>query len=669
MRLSINFKSPRKLSGVLLLGILALLAIGSLMYMHMPSTQETSLIPRKVLLSNPERERPALSPDGKWISFLAPHEGILNIWTQDRTTGEMKVLTQEKQRGIYNYKWAFDNQHILYTHDADGSENSKLYKVDVRTGINTLLTGAKGVKTKLIATSYRHPHTVLIGMNDRDPVHHDIYTLDILTGEKTLLVQNTEFSGFFCDDLKVVFAFKENPQGGTEYYQLEKDNRWTLHRTVSVDDTENTDPISLDGTQEWVYWQDSEGSDKANLVKMNLKTKERQLLFKGQKADLAYTIIHPTTKEILAVGENYLRWQVTPLTPDMKKDYKILEDMNLGEISIVSSTLDQKLWLVEFSTDTNPYSYYLYDRNTKKATFLFYDKPAWKGLPLVPMHPVEIKSRDGLTLVSYLSLPKDKKPGVPVPMILIPHGGPIGIRVEWELSPTDQYWTNRGYAVLSVNYRGSSGFGKSFIKAAYGEYAGKMHDDLIDAVNWAIKEKIADPKKIAIRGGSYGGYAALVGVTMTPDVFACAVDICGFSNLLTFFDTIPPYWDNSYESLKIWLGGDPKTPEGREILLKKSPLTYVNNIKKPLLIMQGGNDPRVKRTESDQIVAAMKEKGIPVTYILFPDEGHGFARPQNQSAEAAAMEIFFHKHLGGKLEPLGNELKESSAQILEGTVE
>jgi dipeptidyl aminopeptidase/acylaminoacyl peptidase len=283
--------------------------------------------------------------------------------------------------------------------------------------------------------------------------------------------------------------------------------------------------------------------------------------------------------------------------------------------------------------------------------------------------PAEIRSRDGLTLVSYLSLPKQKKPNIPIPMVLLVHGGPIGIRDNWGLDTAHQYLANRGYAVLSVNYRGSGGFGKSFVKAAYGEYAGKMHDDLIDAVNWAIKEKIADPKKVAIMGGSYGGYAALVGATMTPDVFACAVSCVGMSNLITFMETIPPYWRTSYAILKIMLGGDYATLKGKETLKRKSPLTYVNNIKNPLLILHGLNNPRVKKSESDQIVNAMKKNGIPVSYVIFPDEGHGWDRRENQLADAAITEAFLSKHLGGKLEPLKDEVKNSSMQVLAGNVE
>jgi dipeptidyl aminopeptidase/acylaminoacyl peptidase len=323
--------------------------------------------------------------------------------------------------------------------------------------------------------------------------------------------------------------------------------------------------------------------------------------------------------------------------------------------------------IVAFSDDHKPGRYYVYDRGTKKAEFLFYTKREWVDVPFVKMQPLELKTRDGLTMVSYLSKPSHAKPEVPMPMVLFVHGGPIA-RDEWGINPTHQWLANRGYAVLSVNFRGSQGFGKSFIHASYGEWGRKMHEDLIDAVHWAIQEGIADPKKIAIFGGSYGGYAALLGVTITPDVFACAIDVVGPSNLITLMETIPPYWKTEYEMLKIWVGGDPATEKGKAFLRSRSPLTHIQNIKKPLLIAQGANDPRVKKTESDQIVNAMTRKGIPVTYLLFPNEGHGFVRPENRLAYMAAMEVFLHQNLGGAVEPMGNEAKKSTMQVVTGNI-
>ena len=626
------------------------------------------LIPRKVLFDNPDHVSVRLSPDGKWLSYIAPKDGVLNIWVKNLSTGDTKVLTHEKKRGLRTYSWAYDNQHVLYVQDQNGDENWKLYKVDVVTGLSTLLTPEKDVHTKIIAASHLHPHKVLIGLNHRDPQYHDVYMVDIKAGTKTLVLENKEFADFLADDdLNIFMAIKLNDKAEGIYYLADGPGKWKLHRTVALEDVLTTSPLGLDSSGEWMYWLDSEGIDKANLVKIHLKTKEKQILAKGKQADLSEVIMHPLTKEILAAGENYMRKVLTPLTPEMAKDLESLRSVDDGEITIASTTLDHTKWIVAFMDDHKPGRYYLYDRNTKKAEFLFHNKKEWVGLPFVKMQPLELKTRDGLTMVSYLSKPANAKHGIPMPMVLYVHGGPVA-RDEWGINPTHQWLANRGYAVLSVNFRGSTGFGKSYIQASYGEWGGKMHEDLIDAVNWAIQEGIADPKKIAIYGGSYGGYASLLGVTITPDVFACAVDVVGPSNLITFLETIPPYWKSSYELTKIWVGGDPATEKGKKFLMSRSPLAHIQNIKKPLLIAQGANDPRVKKAESDQIANAMIHKGIPVTYLLFPDEGHGFARPVNRLSYMAAAEVFLHQNLGGSVEPMGDEAKKSTMKVVAGNI-
>lgn len=317
--------------------------------------------------------------------------------------------------------------------------------------------------------------------------------------------------------------------------------------------------------------------------------------------------------------------------------------------------------------------YYLYDRDRRDARFLFTNRTDLEGLPLAPMHGRVIRSRDGLNLVSYLTLPVwtdpdgDGVPGEALPTVLLVHGGPWA-RDSWGYNSMHQWLANRGYAVLSVNYRGSTGFGKSFINASNGEWAGTMHNDLIDAVDWMIAEGIADPDRVAIMGGSYGGYATLVGLTFTPEKFACGVDIVGPSNLRTLLGSIPPYWKPLMDLWKTRVG-DPFTEEGRAFLDSRSPLTYVDRIVKPLVIGQGANDPRVKQSESDQIVEAMKSRGIPVTYVLYPDEGHGFARPQNRLSFFAVTDAFLAQQLGGRSEPVGDDFQGSSIEVLQGATE
>jgi dipeptidyl aminopeptidase/acylaminoacyl peptidase len=344
-----------------------------------------------------------------------------------------------------------------------------------------------------------------------------------------------------------------------------------------------------------------------------------------------------------------------------------------GDITIASRTLDDKQWIVAFLMDNGPVRYYHFDRPSRKERFLFTNRKALEDQPLQKMHPLVIKSRDDLNLVSYLTLPPGSdsdgngRPEKPVPMVLNVHGGPWG-RDSWGFDSEHQLYANRGYAVLSVNFRGSTGFGKNFVNAGDKEWAGKMHDDLIDAVDWAIKEKVAQPDKIAIMGGSYGGYATLVGLTFTPDKFACGVDVVGPSNIVTLLKTIPPYWAPAIEMFKTRVG-DFTTEEGRKLLESRSPLNFVEKITKPLLIAQGANDPRVKQSEADQIVEAMKQKDSPVTYVLFPDEGHGFARPENSLAFTAVTEAFLARFLGGRYEAIGEAFKGSTVTVPTGAAD
>jgi dipeptidyl aminopeptidase/acylaminoacyl peptidase len=383
-------------------------------------------------------------------------------------------------------------------------------------------------------------------------------------------------------------------------------------------------------------------------------------------------MLHPTEKYVQAVAFNYerLHWKV--LDPSVAADFDILRRQEDGDMTVVSRTQDDGTWIVVYSLDDGPLRYYFYDRSQRMATFLFTDKENLKNKPLAKMHPVVIKARDGLDLVSYYTLPKgsdsgDGRPDRSLPMVLYVHGGPWG-RDYWGFDPIHQWLANRGYAVLSVNFRGSTGFGKNFINAGNMEWGRRMHDDLVDAVKWAVSSGIADPAKIAIMGGSYGGYATLAGLTLTPQLFACGVDIVGPSNLITLLETIPPYWKPAIEQFTTRVG-DFRTEEGRALLRERSPLTYADRIVRPLLIGQGANDPRVKQNESDQIVKAMQEKGLPVTYVLYPDEGHGFARPENRLSFYAVAEAFLAEHLGGGFEPIGQDFRGASLCVPEGARE
>ena len=649
---------------------------------------EVPLVAREVFFGNPDRASVQLSPDGKTLSFLAAKDGVLNVWVAPVSDpGAARAVTADTKRGIRQYFWAFDNAHILYSQDVGGDENWKIFSVDVATGQPKDLTPfetipgpdgqpAKGPDGKVLrpaaqieGVSPNFPGEIVLGINNRDPRFHDIYRVNIATGAMKQLFQNDGFAGLVVDDeFNVRLAMQMMPDGGSQLLKLSKDGQATPFQKIGMEDSLTTNPVGFDKAGGTVYMLDSRGRDTAALTAVRLDSGDSKLVAEDSRADIGGTLVHPTEKTVQAVNINYDRSEWKVLDPAVKGDFDYLKTVASGEIGVSSRTLDDSKWIVSYLMDDGPVRYYLYDRAAKNAKFLFTNRKPLEGLALSKMRPVVITSRDGLKLVSYLTLPaggKDaKRPEKPLPMVLFVHGGPWA-RDSWGFNPYHQWLANRGYAVLSVNYRGSTGFGKNFVNAGNREWAGKMHDDLIDAVTWAVNEKIADPSKVAIMGGSYGGYATLVGLTFTPDTFACGVDIVGPSNIITLLNTIPPYWQPLIEQFAKRVG-DHRTEEGRKFLESRSPLSLVDNIRKPLLIGQGANDPRVKQSEADQIAAAMQKKGIPVTYVLFPDEGHGFARPENSMAFNAVIEQFLASHLKGRAEPVGDAMSKSSAQVKAG---
>jgi dipeptidyl aminopeptidase/acylaminoacyl peptidase len=527
------------------------------------------------------------------------------------------------------------------------------------------------VQARIQETSPQFPEELLIGLNDRNPQLHDVYRINIVTGTRGLVQQNDGFAGFLTDEnFNVRFALRLTSDGGSEMLRLTETGHWERFIKVDMEDTLTTSPIGFDKTGSVMYLVDSRGRNTAALTSLNLDTRELTLIAEDDRADVSDTMAHPTEKTLQAVSFTYLRKEWQTLDPSIAPDLDYLRTVADGDIEVTSRTLDDRHWIVAYLLDNGPVRYYHYDREQKDARFLFTNRKALEGLPLARMHPVSIKSRDNRDLVSYYTLPldsdqeEDGHPDHPLPAVLLVHGGPWH-RDDWGYNPLHQLLANRGYAVLSVNFRGSTGLGKDFINAANLEWGGKMHDDLIDTVQWAIEQGMADPERVAIMGGSYGGYATLVGMTFTPDIFACGVDIVGPSNLFTLINSIPPYWQPQIE---LWATrvGDHRTEEGQALLNERSPLSYVDQIRRPLLIGQGANDPRVKQSESDQIVQAMQAKGIPVTYVLYPDEGHGFARPENNLSFFAAAEAFLSKCLGGRHEPVGEDFKGSSITVPSG---
>lgn len=630
------------------------------------------LIERDKLFGNPARATARLSPDGQRIAYLAPRDGVMNVWVAPLADPSAATpVTEEKVRPIRGYSWSPDGSQILYVQDKGGDENFLLYGVDLEGGDTTNYTPFENVRVTFVGVSNKIKNEILIGLNNRDPRWHDVHRLNLETGEITLVRQNDGYAGFVADDeLQLRLAAKPTPDGGMIIERIAADGETSELISIPAEDALTSNVAGIPQDADFAYMLDTRGRNLGALVKLDLESGETEVIASGSKADIGGIMAHPVTGEVQAYAENYLTNRWYPIGDAIKDDIAFLDREAGGEWSVTSRTDDDRYWSVVIDRVTEPAAYWLYDREDKSLDKLFTIRPELEGETLAPMYPAEIKSRDGLTLVSYLSLPphldpdQDGVPVEPVPLVLNVHGGPWA-RDGFGYDGEHQWLANRGYAVLSVNFRGSTGFGKDFVNAGDLQWGRKMHDDLIDAVDWAIEQGITTRDQVAIYGGSYGGYAVLWGVTNTPDRFACGVDIVGPSNLKTLLDSVPPYWASFFEQLARRVG-DPRTEDGLALLAERSPLTYVENIQKPLLIAQGANDPRVKQAESDQIVTAMKERDIPVTYVLYPDEGHGFAVPQNRLSFYAVAEGFLSHCLGGRYEPVGDDFEGASIQVPEG---
>lgn len=642
--------------------------------------QETQLIPREVFFGNPERAGLQLSPDGSQIAFIAPVDGVLNVWVGPADNLDAaKPVTKDTHRGIRIFFWTYTNDRIIYLQDSGGDENWRAYSTNVQAGETLDLTPFEGVQAQIQEVSPKHPNELLIKLNKRDPQFHDLFRVNINTGDMTLVFENPgEINGGLVadfltdDDYRVRLAQTVTEDTGLEILK-KTESGWEVLLKGEPADVMSTAPIEFDATGRIAYFVSSVDRDTAALLSIDLETGESALLADNTRADVGRVMIHPTRKTVQAVGFNYERQEWRLLDRSLERDWQQLRRLDDGDFAVTSRSHDDSRWIVAYTDDQAPVRYYLYEPATREAKFLCSDRPALEGLPLAEMRPVVIEARDGKKLVSYYTLPVgadsdgDGAPEQPLPMMLLVHGGPWG-RDSWGYNPMHQWLANRGYAVLSVNFRGSTGFGKAFISAGDMEWAAAMHDDLIDGVQWAIERGVADESRIGIMGGSYGGYATLVGLTFTPDTFACGVDIVGPSNLVTLLNTVPPYWRALAQTFRTRVG-DVNTEEGRAFLMERSPISRVDAIMKPLLIGQGANDPRVKQAESDQIVEAMQEKNIPVTYVLFPDEGHGFRRPENMMAFMAVTETFLAVHLGGRYEPIDRAFEGSSITIPVGAEE
>lgn len=633
---------------------------------------DANLVPRQLIFGNPDRGGPRLSPNGKQLAWLAPKNGVMNVFVAPTTdVAQARPVTDEKQRPVPSYGWTNDSARLLYTMDKNGDENTHVYSVDVATLETKDLTPYEKTRARIDAMSKKFPTALVLALNERDPKYHDLYRFDMVTGQRKLLLKNERYVSFVYDDsLNVRYALEPRPDSGFEILAADGKGGFKPFQTILAEDSLTTYVAGFETAGRILYLSESRNRDTSALVAFDTQTQKQQLLAEDARADLSDVTTNPRDGRIQAAAFDYDRRNWKVLDPAVEGDFAYLKTVVDGELRILSRSEDDQWWTLRYDVSDGPQRFYLYDRAKKSAQFLYTSRPALEGKALAKLRPVVIQSRDGKSLVSYLSLPPGTeldgsgKPKAALPLVLWVHGGPWD-RESYGFDTLHQWLVTRGYAALSVNFRGSTGFGKAFTNAGDKQWGAKMQDDLLDAVHWAVTSGIADRKRVAIMGGSYGGYATLVGLSFTPDVFACGIDMVGPSNLNTLLASIPPYWVPMLEQFAKRVG-DPRTAEGKQLLDERSPLTRASAIERPLLIAQGANDARVKPAESDRIVSAVQAKGLPVSYLLFPDEGHGFARPENLIAFFAVSEVFLAQHLGGVYQPIGNDLSGSSIRVPQG---
>jgi dipeptidyl aminopeptidase/acylaminoacyl peptidase len=606
----------------------------------------TELIPRDVLFDYPEKVLPSLSPDGTRIAYLAPSNGTLAVWTRTIGANDDRVVASDPNRPIRNAFWSPDGNRVLYLQDVGGDENFHLFAADPSGNAEPVdLTPYEGTRVELQSIDLTRPDEILIAMNRRDPQVFDVYRLELRSGTSTLDTQNPGTIAGFADDaeMRVRAGVIQHPDASNEIVVRDDTNSpWrTLARFDPDDGTPDVAGFTPDGAS--LLAITSADANAARLVRYDLATGARTDIAGDPQYDISGVVFSPRTKTPIAAQVWRDRLEFIVLDPAYEADFATLKQQIPGDVKIESIDRDDRVWLVSSTIDNGSPSSWTYDRETKRAARLFVFRPALERYTLAEMTPVTYPARDGLTIHAYLTTPAGVEPRG-LPTVLFVHGGPWA-RDGWGYNGYVQWLANRGYAVLQPNFRGSVGFGKAYMNAGDREWAGAMHHDLLDAKDWLVAQGIADPARVAIMGASYGGYATLAALAFSPDAFACGIDIVGPSNLNTLLASIPPYWETLRATFTRRMG------ESEEFLTANSPLFKADAIRAPLLIGQGANDPRVKIAESDQIVEAMRRNGQPVTYVVFEDEGHGFARPENNKRFNAAVEAFLRDNLGGRAEP------------------
>jgi len=658
------------------LSLVCVLLLASIATANGDKSTAPPLIDRDIIFGNPEIAAAQLSPDGKYIAFLKPWKDTRNVYVKavDEPFSSARLLTTETKRPVAGYFWTRDSKYILYAKDNDGDENFNVYAVDpsakpaagAEAPPSRDLTGLKGVRVMLYEVPKSDPDVVYIGLNDRDKAWHDLYKLKISTGEKTLMRKNTERITGWVFDLKgqLRMATRSAENGDTEMLRVDADG---FTKVYSCSVFETCHPLQFQPGDQRLYMETNRGTDLISLVLFDPQTSKTEMVESDPlgKVDFGGALFSEANDELVET------WYIAARTKTYYKNKAFGDDVHWiehkfpdQEIIVVSRTKDEQDWLVTAVSDTEPGETLLFDRKTQTLTPEFKVREKLPRADLAQMKAVTYKSSDGLEIPAYLTLPQGAE-AKNLPTLIIPHGGPWG-RDQWGYNPLAQFFANRGYAVLMPNFRGSTGYGRTFLDAGNLEWGRKMQDDLTWGAKFLVSQGIADPKRLGILGGSYGGYATLAGVAFTPDLYAAAVDIVGPSNLITLMDSIPPYWE-SIRTMFYKRMGDPNTPQGKALLVEESPLTSAEKIRTPLLVAQGANDPRVNRREAEQIVIALRDRGFPVEYILAPDEGHGFARPVNNLALFMASEKFLALHLGGKYQEGGSA--EEVARLKEITVD
>jgi len=606
------------------------------------------LIPRSRLFGNPCRFGPQLSPDGMRIAWLAPDEGVINICVAGIDMKNARFVSRDRDSGIYIYLWAKDSRHLFFLRDDRGNENRRIFLANLENDEIRELSPFEGIRVQQVITDRHFPNEVMFGMNLRDRRCFDLYRYNIETTDLILEQKNPgNYISWVTDNsFRVRGALAAEPDGGRTL--LIRKNTLTQPETIMTWGPDDTQIIhGFTGDDESVYISDNADSNTTCLYRLALNESGKTALISDPDADIAYLMIDPRSHEVQAVSwiKDRLRWE--SLDPAIAADFSNLTKAHAGQYVVVSRDQLDRRWLVVYFSDVEPGTYFLYDRETRTASHLFASFPTLSDFRLANSRPLEITSRDGLKLTCYLTLPPGLEPRH-LPLVINVHGGPWA-RNQWQYEPEVQWLANRGYACLQVNFRGSSGFGKKFLNAGNREWGRKMHWDLLDALDWTIREEIADPDRICIYGRSYGGYAALAGLTFFPERFACGIDAMGPSNLITLLNATPAYWSTEKAKLRHRIGNEELE---QEFLRSRSPLFFADKVRAPLLIAHGANDPRVKQAESDGMVAEIRKNNGKVEFLVFPDEGHELLKPRNRLRFYAAAEEFLAEHLGGRIEPV-----------------